>query len=111
MKSEFNPVTNSGHEVSIWPYRDGVATLLATDDPENITIQWAAAGINFEIMAVIKGTSEALGLYRTPNHEVGPLKGIDWGLCHRVGKDWGYIERFEVDESPKFSYLTKSSYE
>lgn len=111
VKSEFNPVTNSGHEVCIWPYRGGIAALLTTDGPEKNTIQWAADGINFEIMAVIKGTPEALGLYRTPDHEAGPLKGIDWGLSHRVGKDWGYIERFEADESPKFPYLTQSSYE
>ena len=78
-------------------------------------MQWAADGINFEIMAVIKGTPEALGLYRTPDHDQGPLKGIDWGLCHRgrnqAGNDWGYIERFEADESPKTLYLERSKYE
>ncbi|MDB4474624.1 family 43 glycosylhydrolase [Opitutaceae bacterium] len=115
VKSDYNPVTNSGHEVCIWPYQGGIAALLTTDGPEKNTVQWAADGINFEIMAVIKGTPEALGLCRTPDHEEGPLKGIDWGLAHKisnqVGNDWGYIERFEADESPKTPYLDRSKYE
>ena len=111
VKSEYNPVTNSGHEICVWPSAGGIAALLTKDGPEKNTVQWAPDGINFEIMAVIKGTPEALGLYRTPDHEAGPLRGIGWGLSHQVGKDWGYIERFEADESPKSPYLTQSSYE
>ena len=53
-KSEYNPVTNSGHEVCVWHYRGGIAALLTTDGPEKNTIQWAPDGINFGIQAVIK---------------------------------------------------------
>ena len=110
-RSPYNPVTNSGHEVCIWPYQGGIAALLTTDGPEKNTLQWAPDGINFEIMAVIKRTPEALGLYRTPDHEAGPLKGIKWGLSHMVGKSFGYMQRFELDESQKIRYLTKDKFE
>ncbi len=68
-------------------------------------------GLNFEIMAVIKRTPEALGLFRTPDHEKGPLEGLRWGLSHVVGKDFGYMERFQVDERMKIRFLAKSNYE
>ena len=58
VKSPYNPVTNSGHEVCVWLYRGGVAALLTTDGPEKNTIQYAADGINFEIVAVLKRTPE-----------------------------------------------------
>ncbi len=110
-RSELNPVTNSGHEICVWPYRGGIAALLTTDGPEKNTLQWSPDGLNFEIMAVIKRTPEALGLFRTSDHEKGPLEGLRWGLSHVVGKDFGYVERFEVDETMKKRFLTKSNYE
>ncbi len=98
VKSEYNPVTNSGHEVCVWPYRGGIAAVLTTDGPEKNTIQYAEDGINFEIMAVIKGAPHAMGLYRTPDHDASPLAGISWGLCHRYAANWNwqYIRRFET---------------
>ena len=41
VKSEYNPVTNSGHETLLWHYRGGIAALLTTDGPEKNTIQWS----------------------------------------------------------------------
>ncbi len=111
IKSDYNPITNSGHEVCVWHYNDGIAALLTTDGPEKNTIQWAADGINFEIEAVIKGAPEALGLYRTPNHNDNPLEGLRWGLCHKVTRNTGFMERFEIDESFKKYYLNKRTYE
>lgn len=93
-----NPISNSGHEVVVWPYREGIATLLTTDGPEKNTLQWAADGINFEIQSHIKGAPEAVGLYRDPEslNSDDPLEGIRWGLCHRYDASWqwNYICRF-----------------
>ena len=50
VKSELNPVTNSGHEVVVWPYKEGICALM-TDGPEKNTIQYAPDGLNFEIKA------------------------------------------------------------
>jgi hypothetical protein len=98
VKSPFNPVTNSGHEVCVWPYQGGIAALLTTDGPEKNTIQYAPDGINFEIMAVLKGAPHALGLDRSINTDAGPLAALRWGLCHRYDESWQwqYIRRFET---------------
>jgi hypothetical protein len=96
VKSEYNPVTNSGHEVCVWPYRGGIAALLTTDGPEKNTIQYAPDGINFEIVAVLKGAPAALGLYRGPNPDESPLAALRWGLCHVYHGGWQYIRRFET---------------
>ena len=109
-KSKYNPVTNSGHEVCVWHYNGGIAALLTTDGPEKNTIQWAPDGINFEIQAVIKGAPEALGLFRSDQLE-RPLDGLRWGLCHVVGKNTGFMKRFEVDETLKNYFLQQKTYE
>jgi len=95
-KSPYNPITNSGHEVCVWPYKGGIAALLTTDGPEKNTIQYAVDGINFEIVAVLKGAPEALGPFRTPDPDQDPLAGIGWGLCHVYRGGWQCIRRFEI---------------
>ncbi|MEM6561754.1 MAG: glycosyl hydrolase [Planctomycetota bacterium] len=111
VRSEYNPVTNSGHEVCVWPYDNGIAALLTTDGPERNTIQWAPDGINFEIMAAIKNAPEALGLFRTPHHAQHPLGGLRGGVCHHVNDEVGYIRRFDVDETHKLHYTQQKVYE
>ncbi|MEM7808663.1 MAG: glycosyl hydrolase [Planctomycetota bacterium] len=111
VRSEYNPVTNSGHEVCVWHYNGGIGALLTTDGPEKNTIQWAPDGVNFEIQAVIKGAPEALGLFRTPDHDKHPLEGLRWGLCHHVNQQAGYLSRFEVDETQKLNYTARRIYE
>jgi hypothetical protein len=96
VKSEYNPVTNSGHEVCVWPYRGGIAAVLTTDGPEKNTIQHAEDGINFEIMSVIKGGPEAMGLFRSQEIDDSPLQALSWGLCHVYRDGWQCIRRFET---------------
>ncbi|MFC7339145.1 glycoside hydrolase family 117 protein [Haloferula chungangensis] len=111
VRSEYNPITNSGHEICVWHYKGGIAAMLTTDGPERNTLQWAPDGVNFEIMSYIKGAPEANGLFRTPDHEKGPLEGLRWGLCHEVDGQSGHLRRFEVDESLKHSFLRRETYE
>jgi hypothetical protein len=112
VKSPYNPITNSGHEVAVWPYKGGIAALLTTDGPEKNTIQYAKDGLNFEIEAVVRDPPEAVGMFRTLDHEKGPLEGLRWGLCHAFGEGrWGYIRRYEVDERRKNDYLNRRAYE
>ncbi|BAM04710.1 glycoside hydrolase family 117 protein [Phycisphaera mikurensis] len=95
-KSPYNPVSNSGHEVCVWPYRGGIAGLLTTDGVERNTFQYAEDGINFEIKAHIKGGPEAIGLWRGDDPDGHPLNSVRWGLCHKYGPDWKwqYIRGF-----------------
>ena len=79
VKSEYNPVTNSGHEVCVWPYRGGIAAVLTTDGPEKNTIQYAEDGINFEIMSVIKGGARGHGALPQPGDRRKPAAGAQLG--------------------------------
>lgn len=99
-KSEFNPITNTGHEVMVWPYADGVAILQHQDGPEALSIQYAKDGLNFEIKGKVTGFPEAAGLYRTEKSNSDPHAGVSWGMGHKLNwdagpKGWMYIYRFD----------------
>lgn len=97
-KSEFNPISNSGHEVVVWNFQGGIASLLTTDGAEKNTVQFAPDGINFEIKAHIKGAPEAIGLFRPVIAEETKQPGLHWGLCHKYDKswNWNFICRYRV---------------
>lgn len=96
VKSKYNPISNSGHEICVWPYEDGIGALITTDGPEKNTVQLSKDGINFEIKSVIKGAPHAIGINRSlegANSE--PFKVFEWGLTHQYkSHDWQYIRRF-----------------
>ncbi len=95
VKSPYNPISNSGHEVVVWPYHGGIASLITTDGPERNTIPWAPDGINFEIKSYIRGAPHALGLNRTADTEKEPTEILRWGLTHEYKTgDYQYIRRF-----------------
>ena len=96
IKSKYNPITNSGHEVCVWKYDGGIAALIITDGPERNTIQWSPDGINFEIKSHIKYGPPAAGLDQAADNGKGPLETLKWGLTHKyVSYDEQYIRRFE----------------
>lgn len=82
IKSPYNPISNSGHEICVWPYKGGIASLITTDGPEKNTIQWSPDGINFEIVASIKDAPHAIGLNRSTDNEKEPTEILRWGLSH-----------------------------
>lgn len=96
VKSKYNPISNSGHEICVWPFNGGIGALITTDGPEKNTVQWSPDGINFEIMSVIKGVPHAIGLNRTlEDADKVPFKVFEWGLTHEYKTgDWQYIRRF-----------------
>lgn len=100
IKSASNPITNTGHEVMVWPYKNGMAILQHQDGPEAETIQYSKDGVNFEIMGAVHNIPEAAGLYRSSVSQNNPHKGIKWGVAHKLMWDtkpgWMYIKRFEV---------------
>ncbi|MRI00096.1 family 43 glycosylhydrolase [Kriegella sp. EG-1] len=99
VKSPYNPISNSGHEICVWPYAGGIASLITTDGPEKNTIQWAPDGINFEIMSVIPGVNaHAIGLNRTADNEKEPTEILRWGLTHVYNNaDYQSIMRFSSE--------------
>ena len=97
VKSPYNPISNSGHEICVWPYGGGIASLITTDGPEKNTVQWSPDGINFEIMGVVKGAPHAIGLNRTADNEKNPTEILRWGLTHEYRSwDYQYIRGFKT---------------
>ncbi|WP_010133963.1 glycoside hydrolase family 117 protein [Ochrovirga pacifica] len=102
VKSEYNPISNSGHEICVWPYNGGIASLITTDGPEKNTVQWSPDGINFEIKAVVKGAPHAIGLNRTADNEKEPTEILRWGLTHEYKTyDYQYIRGFRTERMRK----------
>lgn len=99
-KSQSNPITNSGHELVIWKYKNGIALINTLDGPERGTIQFAQDGINFEIMSSARNLPHAQGLFRDELSFTNPLQGVKWGLSHVLVWDkpggWMYLNRFDI---------------
>ncbi len=110
-RSEYNPITNSGHETCLWKYKDGIAAFLRTDGVEKNTLQYAEDGVNFEIKSVIKGGPEASGPFRPSEIVSDPLDGMKWGLSHDVESDWGYIIRFDMNTIQRDIFKSRRIYE
>ncbi|WP_282080060.1 glycoside hydrolase family 117 protein [Aquimarina algiphila] len=111
IKSKYNPISNSGHEICVWPTKGGIASLITTDGPERNTIQWSPDGINFEIKGAVKGANmpHAIGLNRTLNApDDNPTQIFDWGLSH-VYNNWHEQSIMRFDSYRKTSHVAKGA--
>jgi len=104
-KSKYNPVINSGHETCMFPWKNGVAALVALDGPEKNTIQWSPDGENFRVMSMIQVPPIAPGPFCPDAFaDNGNGRGFTWGLCH-INPDGGgavsesILARFDCDLS------------
>ncbi|WP_245949222.1 glycoside hydrolase family 117 protein [Lutibacter citreus] len=105
-KHKLNPVLNSGHEVSLFPFKEGVAALVICDGNEHFTIQYAKDWVNFEIASITELMPIAPGPYvpdAFTNTKDG--RGITWGLSHFTnagngkGDQHSILGRFDCDLS------------
>ena len=102
VKSEYNPITQSGHELCVWHYKGGIAMASSWDGPERQTLQYAPDGINFEIMSYVNWVPTAMGLVTTHDNDKHPTEALSWGLHHLThtypGEPWwtgdNYLSRF-----------------
>jgi hypothetical protein len=101
VKSELNPVLNSGHETFLYPFREGIAAVATFDGPEKNTVQYASDGLNFEVKSIVQIPPTAAGPFcEDAFADHGDGRGISWGLCHipRTGSPGKfYIARFDCD--------------
>jgi hypothetical protein len=104
--SPINPVINGGHETCMFPFKGGVAALVALDGPEKNTIQWSPDGENFKVASMIQIPPVAPGPYCPDAFARGKTdgRGITWSLCH-INPDGGgavsksILARFDCDLS------------
>jgi hypothetical protein len=98
VKSKYNPVTNSGHEIWVWPWGKGIAALVDWAGPERDTIQYTEDGVNFEVMCSVEDIPPAGGAYIADKFDdPADGQGFSWGLCHFGRSDWNFLVRFECD--------------
>lgn len=105
-KHPLNPVSNSGHETTLFPFEEGIASLVIRHGPEHNTIQFAPDGVNFRVVARASLMPTAAGPY-VPDAftNSGDGRGITWGLSHFVdaGKTpatrHSILARFDCDLS------------
>lgn len=103
VKHPLNPISASGHEALVWPYKEGVASMITANGPEKNTIQWAKDGVNFEVKANIVLPPDAAGLYCPDKYDdTKNGQGFTWGVCHIAqskSKPWAYLIGFKCDLS------------
>ncbi|MCL7764006.1 family 43 glycosylhydrolase [Polaribacter sp. Z014] len=125
-KHELNPIMNSGHETTLFPFKEGVAAFAIRDGNESNTIQYAKDWVNFEVAASVNLMPDAGGPFvKDAFTDTKYGQGITWGISHfaRPHGDWKrnhvVLVRFDCDLSlevndpamkkhhntPKFEYL------
>ncbi|GAA3617406.1 family 43 glycosylhydrolase [Flavivirga amylovorans] len=104
-KHPLNPVLNSGHETTMFPFKDGIAALVTRNGNEHFTIQYAPDGVNFEVKSIVEMMPYAPSPY-IPNTfaDDGNGRGITWGICHNIKAAAGkgrcsILMRFDCDLS------------
>lgn len=104
-KHPLNPVINSGHETSLFPFKEGMAAMVTRDGNEHHTIQYAKDGVNFKIAAIVTLLPTAAGSFvpdAFTNTDDG--RGITWGLSHFTNvttwsQNHSILTRFDCDLS------------
>ena len=103
-KHPLNPVINSGHETTLFPFKEGVAAIVQRDGQEHNTIQYAKDWVNFDIASITEMLPVAAGPFvpdAFTNTKDG--RGITWGISHVInaGGNWRHtiLVRFDCDLS------------
>ena len=102
-KHPLNPIMNSGHETTLFPFREGMAAFAIKDGLERSTIQYAEDGVNFKIAAVSTLMPHAAGPF-VPDAftDTNFGRGITWGICFvnsGRGANQPVLLRFDCDLS------------
>ncbi|MCY3572901.1 MAG: family 43 glycosylhydrolase [Chloroflexi bacterium] len=105
VKSPLNPLTNSGHETCLFPYGEGLLAICGHDGPEKDTIQYAADGLNFEVVAHVTLPPPAGGPFAPDSYaDTADGSGITWGLAHIATEELkrgnSYLIRFDCNLRP-----------
>jgi len=104
-KCPLNPVMNSGHETTLFPFKQGIAALASHNGMEHNSIQFSLDGINFHVAANTGLMPIAAGPYIPDAFtDTRDGRGITWGLSHFTNagtrETWhSILGRFDCDLS------------
>ncbi|WP_283432129.1 family 43 glycosylhydrolase [Neorhodopirellula lusitana] len=102
VRNEGNPVIPGNHEVLVWPQGKGVAAMIGTTGPKEITnsVLYAEDGVHFSKTHNVKNGPWAGGVYRPEAFtQSGNGELPKWGV--EIGRAKGklpFIKRFDVTE-------------
>lgn len=104
-KHPLNPIMNSGHETTMFPFGTGIAALVIRDGTEHFTVQYAPDGVNFELASISSIFPDAAGPFIPDAFtDTKDGRGITWGLSHFTAasgwdKNHAILARFDCDLS------------
>ncbi|MCP9235260.1 family 43 glycosylhydrolase [Lewinella sp. JB7] len=104
-KHPLNPVLNSGHETTLFPWKEGIAALITRDGNEHYTVQYAEDGVNFEVAAITDLMPTAAGPFIPDAFtDTKDGRGITWGIAHLTNvttwaQNHAVLLRFDCDLS------------
>jgi len=104
-KHPLNPVINSGHETTLFPWKEGIAAMVTRDGNEHYTIQYAEDGVNFDIKSIVSLLPVAAGPYIPDAFtDTKDGQGITWGIAHLTNvttweENHAVLLRFDCDLS------------
>ena len=104
-KHLLNPVINSGHETTLFPFKSGIAALVIKDGNEHFTVQYAEDGVNFDIASVVSLMPTAGGPFIPDAFtDTQDGRGITWGISHITNattweENHSVLLRFDCDLS------------
>jgi len=97
VKHKANPLM-PGHEVLVWPHRQGVASLGCIAP---IAVYYAPDGIHFERQTVVRNHPRAPGAYRPDAFTTTRNgQGLTWGIS-QVGRPRPHLVRYDCDLRPR----------
>ncbi len=104
-KHPLNPIMNSGHETTMFPFKTGIAALVIRDGNEHYTIQYSEDGVHFDIAGISSYLPIAAGPFipdAFTNTKDG--RGITWGISHFTNattwdENHAILARFDCDLS------------
>ncbi|SDX89433.1 Glycosyl hydrolases family 43 [Lutibacter oricola] len=100
-----NPIINSGHETTLFPFKGGIAALVIRDGNEHNTVQYSEDGVNFNIASITTDMPNAGGPFIPDAFtDTKDGRGITWGISHFTAVNgWStnhaVLTRFDCDLS------------
>jgi len=91
-------IQDSGHEVMVWPYKQGIMSLASNVGPNGRSLFYAADGISFKVVKPgLRNLPIAPGSYRADlSGEPAYDDGITWGIAMVLGHH-PYLRRYEIN--------------
>lgn len=96
VRHDANPLVEPGHEVLVWPHREGVAALA-----KGSGVWYSQDGVHFTKQSDLGNLPQAPGAYRpTAFADRGEGCGITWGISQRSAQGTVFLERFDCELTP-----------